>query len=327
MMRREAWDLRAELLARITKQGGWTNCHTHLDRAYTITLHSLPLADAQLQAKWQLVDEIKRKSSVAQIYDRMAFSIERQLSQGVTAIGSFIDVDDVITDKAIKAAQRIQNRYGDSLSIKFINQTLKGVLDPKAKKWFDLAVEFVDIIGGLPGKDHGREDEHLDVLFTAAKRYNKLVHVHVDQFNTARETETELLVKKVKQYNMDGSVTAIHGVSIAAQKKQYRKRLYANMKKHGVSLITCPTAWIDSRRTEEVAPSHNAIAPVEELVAAGVTVGLGTDNIADIYKPFTDGDMWIELRFLLESCHYYELDQLVKIATTNGRKILGISKS
>ena len=56
----------------------------------------------------------------------------------------------------------------------------------------------------------------------------------------------------------------------------------------------------------------------------GIIVGLGTDNIYDLYKPFNDGDMWIELRVLLEACRFYDIDALVEIATTNGLKTLGI---
>jgi len=70
---------------------------------------------------------------------------------------------------------------------------------------------------------------------------------------------------------------------------------------------------------------HNAIAPVEELFTEKIPVALGTDNIADIYKPFSDGDMWTELRFLLETCCFYDVEELVKIATINGRKVLGLS--
>jgi cytosine/adenosine deaminase-related metal-dependent hydrolase len=272
-------------------QGGWVNTHSHLDRAYTITPQTLELANQHLHKKWFIVDELKRESSVDQIYDRMAFAVEQQLKQGVTLLGSFIDVDEVIQDKSIRAAQRVKEKYHRDIQLVFINQALKGVLDPAARRWFDLAVEFVDIIGGLPGKDAGREAEHLDVLFSAAQRTNKMLHVHVDQLNTQSEKETELLIEKTRQYNWQGKVVAIHGISLAAQFEVYRRRIYQQLRELDVKLISCPTAWIDARRNEELTVVHNAIAPIEELVAAGVTVGLGTDNIADVYKPFTDGEM------------------------------------
>ena len=316
--------LKEEIIREINNNGGFINTHAHLDRAFTITPETMHLTNASLKEKWFLVDSIKRNSSVFQIYDRMAYTIDKMLEQNVQAIGTFIDVDDVIEDKSIRAAQIIKEKFGSDIKIKFINQTLKGVIDPEARKWFDIGSEFVDIIGGLPAKDKGHEDKHLDILMETAKSMNKPVHVHVDQFNTATEKETEQLVDKTIQHGMQGRVTAIHSISVGAHPIEYRQMLYKKMSEADVRLITCPTAWIDSRRSEELAPIHNSIAPIEELIEYGVTVGIGTDNIADLLKPFTDGDMWTELRFLLESCHFYNIEELVKIASVNGLKILDI---
>lgn len=310
---------------KIKENGGWTNCHAHLDRAYTVTKDTFKLyRDMPLSQKWDFVDHVKRESTVEEIYDRMAYAVENMLSQQVTALATFIDVDDVIEDKAIKAATKLREAYKKDITIKYINQVLKGVLEPSARKWFDIGSDFVDIIGGLPGKDKGREEEHLDVLLETAKRKNKLVHVHVDQLNTAKEKETELLAKKTIEHGMQGKVAGIHGISIAAHKKEYRKELYQLMKKADLMMIACPFAWIDNPRTEELTPNHNHLTPVDELIPAGITVGVGTDNISDIYVPHIDGDMWQELRLILAGCRYTDVEQLVNIATVNGRKILGL---
>jgi cytosine/adenosine deaminase-related metal-dependent hydrolase len=324
MNKKQSWNLKNLILEKIKEQGGWVNTHSHLDRAYTINSQSLKLANEHLHKKWALVDELKRKSTVEQIYDRMAFALEKQLEQGVTVLASFIDVDEVVKDKAMKAAYKLKENYHKDLKLIFINQALKGVLTPKARFWFEEALSFVDIVGGLPGKDVGQEAEHLDVLFSLAKKHNKMVHVHVDQLNTSKEKETELLIKKTQEHNLAGRVVAIHAVSLAAQPKKYRQKIYQEMQKNQLMVIVCPTAWIDCRRSEELVPSHNSIAPVEELLEARIPVALGTDNIADMYKPFSDGDMWTELRFLLESCHFYDIKKLVDIATINGSKVLGL---
>jgi cytosine/creatinine deaminase len=62
------------------------------------------------------------------------------------------------------------------------------------------------------------------------------------------------------------------------------------------------------------------------MVPEGIIVALGTDNIADIYKPYADGDMWEDLHLLLEAGRFNEIDELVKIATVNGRKVLGLTE-
>lgn len=69
---------------------------------------------------------------------------------------------------------------------------------------------------------------------------------------------------------------------------------------------------------------HNAITPVEELVENELVVAIGSDNIHDIYKPYSDGNMATELRVMLEATHFYNMKELVKIATTNGKKIIGV---
>ena len=296
------------IIQKIFLKGGFVNTHSHIDRAFTITPETLYLANATLKEKWFLVDSIKRNSTVHQIYDRMSFAVEKMKNQNVHAIGTFIDVDEVIGDKSIRAAQMLLDSVGTDIKIKFINQTLKGVIDPNARRWFELGAQFVDIIGGLPAKDAGHEAEHLDILMETAKRLNKPVHVHVDQFNTAGEKETEQLADKTIEHGMQGRVSAIHCISVAAHTLDYRQGLYKKIVEAGLNVITCPTAWIDSKRSEESAPIHNSIAPVEEMIPAGINVAIGTDNIADLLKPFTSGNMWTELRFLLESCRYYNID-------------------
>ena len=317
-------NLKEEILKKIKKRGGWVNAHCHLDRAFTLTKKNFSYTNAHLHQKWELVDEIKKNSTISQIYDRMAYAIEWMIKDGVTSVGSFIDVDEVIKDKAIKAAQKIKDKYGKTIKIRFINQVLKGVIDKKARFWFDYGAQFVDIIGGLPGKDRGEEEKHLEIVLQKGKDSKKMVHVHVDQLNTKNEKETELLAKKTIEAKMEGKVVAVHSISLAAHEKQYRKKVYKLCQKANLMFISCPTAWIDARRREELTVSHNAVTPVDELTSYNLKVALGTDNIADIYKPFTLPEMWMELRFLLEANHFYEIEKLVEIATINGLKVLGL---
>lgn len=316
------------LLEKIAKNGGWVNTHAHIDRANILNEENFKLVDGDLKQKWDYPDKYKAAATVDDIYQNMVVAIEHQIAQGVQAIGSFIDVDPVIEDKAIQAAKRLRENYGDKIELRFINQVVKGVLEPEARKWFDIGAEFVDIIGGLPEKDQGHEAEHLDVLFEAGKKNGgKPLHVHVDQLNLPEQRDTELLVQKTVEHGYEGKVVAVHSISIGAQPREYRVELYQKMADAGVMVAACPCGWIDNSWVagldqDVIGPIHNSVTPVKEMVAAGVTVSLGTDNIQDIYKPFNDGDMWTELRFLLEAQRLYDLEVLAGIATTNGRKAL-----
>lgn len=159
------------------------------------------------ETKWQLPDEYKRAAS--DIYDNMVRVAEDMLRQGVQALGSFIDVDPVIEDKAIQAAKRLKESHGSKLELRFINQVVKGVTDPEARKWFEIGAEFVDIIGGLPEKDAGCEAEHSDILFEAAKKLttNRCMCISI---STTRPISAIPLVDKTVEHGYQGRVAAVH---------------------------------------------------------------------------------------------------------------------
>lgn len=320
--------IREMLEPRIAAAGGWVNTHAHADRAFTLSPEVLNLRrTCTLQQKWDALDQLKRNSTEEDFYRRFSMFFELMISQGCTACATFVDIDPQSEDRAIKAGYRAREHYKDQITVKFANQTLKGVIDPEARKWFDIGAELVDIIGGLPKRDErdfGRAAEAFDILLGTAKAQGKMVHAHVDQFNMSSEYETEMLALKTIEHGMQGKVVAIHGISIGAHSKMYRQRLYKLLKKADVMMVCCPTAWIDTARTELIGPMHNSMTPVDELVPAGVTVALGTDNVCDAMVPWSAGDMWHELQLLATGCRYDDFDELVNIASVNGRKVLGI---
>ncbi len=320
------WDVREELLSRITAAGGWVNCHAHIDRAYTITQENFPISNDELDKKWVHNAELRRSSTVDEIYGRMAQAVERMLEQDVSVLASFIDVDCDVQDKAIRAAQRIREKYADDLTLLFLNQSSYGIFneEKQCRYWFDTAVQFVDIIGGLPKADGGREAEHLDVLMETAKKYNKPLHVHVDQLNTPDERESELLARKTIEHGLQGKVTGIHAISIGAHPIATRTEMYRLFQEAQLSFVSCPVTWLNERKSEQYAPIHNPITPADELLEYAIPVGIGSDNIADIFMPFNNADMWLDLRVLLEAARIHDLDELTNIATSYGRKLLGL---
>ena len=310
------------IITKIIENGGFVNAHSHIDRANTSSYFSKDEQYAFLKEKWRLVDKIKNQSSIKDYKDRMLDCLEKQKEFGVTALLSFIDIDDVAGFRAIDAACEIKEENDFNFIIAC--QTLKGVLTPKYEMMIEFQLPRIDIIGSLPSADHDKS-KHLDRVMKWAKDYNKRLHVHVDQLNTPEEKETELLARKTMQWGIEDKVTAVHSISLACHSKYYRNEVYKMSRDAGLSFVSCPSAWIDHPRREDLAPIHNSITPVDELIKNDLIVAIGTDNIMDVYKPYCDGDMVFELRMLLEACKIYDEEELVKIATTNGKKVLGIN--
>lgn len=317
-------DLKAEILNKIKENGGWVNAHAHLDRAYTITPEKFKQANALREEKWKLNADLRKTSSVSDIYDRMAAATELLLSQGVVATASFIDVDPDVKDKAIKAAQKVRDTYKGQMEYKFINQSSYGIFTKETREWYEVGVEFVDIIGGLLKSAHPKEDEYLDILMNSAKDQKKMIHIHIDENNIPEEKETEMLAKKTIEHKLQGQVVGIHGISINAHPKAYRDKVYNLMVEAELMMVACPISWANARRNETLAPIHNAITPLDELAPRGISVAVGIDNLYDIFMPFNDGNIWNDLRLLMEANRYYDIDAIAAVASTNGRKALGL---
>ena len=323
MKNKNPWDLKTEMLADIKKKGGFVSCHAHFDKAYFITRKGLEKSMVSMEEKWRMSDGIKRDSSVEDIKVRIRRALDVLVAQGCKVTCTFVDAYDVVGHKAIDAALAVKKEYKNKINMLIATQPLGGLVDEKARALYEEITAKADIAGGLPSKDRPNDDQHFDYLFQIAKKLNKPVHIHIDQENNPNERDTEKLISAVKRYGYQGRTVAVHLLSVSAQPKKYRAKIYKELAKLGIAVVVCPSAVLGMRQLDQyLAPVHNSIANVPEMLEAGVLVGLGVDNIADFYEPFVDGDMWIELRIMQEACRYYNLNELVKIASVNGAKIL-----
>jgi len=300
---------------------GFINCHAHIDRAGTVQFTDKNHIKKHLEKKWVLVNEVKRSLSQYNYYTNILAACLKQKEYNTNTIISFIDLDSTIHAKALHGALRAKEVLKDhGVDLHIGNQTVGG-FTPENLALFENNIENLDFLGGLPKSDEDPE-RHLDILFRAAQETGKKVHVHVDQLNTDEEQETEWLAHRTIKYGLQGQVVAVHSISLACHSKTYRDYVYELSKDAGLQFISCPSAWIDHQRTERLSPTHNSMTPIDEMLEWGLTVGIGTDNIEDIYKPYCNGDMMFELRMALECYKIYDDDVLLDLAYNNGLRIL-----
>ena len=180
---------------------------------------------------------------------------------------------------------------------------------------FETATKITDIVGCLPSRDYNRFDEHLDIAFSTAKRLGKPLEAHLDQLNIPIENETEIFCDFVEKYEYQGKARSIHSISLACQPIEKQKEMAQRLRKLDIGVVVCPSAAISmTQHSNYNAPIHNSIAPVQILYEQGVNVGLGIDNINDLFMPLCDGDLNFELRLSAEATRIYNIEVLEKIA-------------
>ena len=319
----QKWNLIKLLKQKIAEKGGPVCCHAHFDKAYVVTPETLEMTLEHMEVKWDLWKKVKEKYTHKNLVRRMSISAKNMIKQGAKIVRTNIDVDNTVGMMCIEAALEVKEKFKDQIKIQICSQVLEGAMKPEAREWIEKAAPYVDVLGGLPSRDRPNQAEHLDYIFETAKKFNKTVDVHIDQNNDPDEKDSELLARKVIEHGMQGRVNAVHCCSLAAQPDDYMMEVIKLIKESQMNVIVCPRAMLDNQQPRhKMAPVHNSIAPVPQMIEAGINVALGVDNVHDYFCPFIDGDIFTELIFLIEACRYYDVEKLVDIATVNGRKVL-----
>lgn len=233
---------------------------------------------------------------------------------GITHCRTFIDADSTVKLMPMKAALEVKSKYIDKINLEIGVQPLQGVLDKESRRYFTIACEVADVIGGLPSKDRPQPEKHLDYIMDIARDMNKPLDVHIDQENNPYENETELLALKTIEHGLQGRVLGIHAISLASKPKTERIRIINLIKEAAMGIVICPSAALSMKPLKFNTPIHNSIAPLQDLLDKDVQIYLGVDNIYDLFMPFVDGDMWFECRMLMEATRYYNMDKIAHIA-------------
>ena len=293
----------------------WVCHHLHIDKSNTITNARLDKSLVHMRNKWILMRDIKSKYTSHDLKKRMLKTTSMIMKQGCRKMRTFIDIDNIVGLEPLYTAIDVKNYWKPrGIELQLGTQLLEGLETPENIKLFDEAAELVDFIGCLPSRDTSPE-KHLDIVFSKASDMGKDIEAHLDQCNIPSEKETELFCDFVEKYNYQGKARAIHCVSLACQPLDYQHEIAKRMSINGIGAIICPSAAISmTQHNEYNAPIHNSIAPIKVMLDEKVNVGLGIDNVEDIFMPFCDGDLMFELRLLAETERIYKPDILIDIA-------------
>lgn len=321
--------------------GGMHNAHLHLDRAGTVDQRYLVEGEIN-QLEDSHVSLSRKHSLVSRLHDGPAFdvgSIRERVSQcvdvmvevGTRRADSVADVTpDRVKLSSLEVLLRIKEERADQIDFRVGAYSPLGFKDSEPER-FELLVEAArkaDFIASLPERDD-RSDypshigfyEHCGRLLRLAQELGKSLHLHLDQRNDPSERATELLVEAVREFgappSADGEPTvwAVHVLSPSAYDDSRFERLVEALLEHDIGVICCPSAALGMRQIRSIAtPTHNSIARVLELSAAGVHVRLGSDNIADVFSPSTTADLTDEIYLLSHALRFYDTRILAKFA-------------
>jgi len=341
---REMW-LWSEVAKQVAQKGGWINCHHHLcsDDTLNRNWYDTIGGEMSLSGKWGVSDELKKGI----IYKttrrpRMNGALLDMADQGVVACRAYVNVDTIVGLEEITIACSLKHEWANKgFYLQIAAYASRDIREPDEQRVLREALENfpeIECIGGVPSR--GRKDEYdldtthksMGILAQFALEYDKHFDVQIDQDNDPDEKEAEKLVywaEWLRDKGFEKGINGTHLISLSAWPRErwsHREWIIGEMARLGVTAVTCPGAALGMRQKEEKeAPIHSSIAPVRLLLEEGVKVGLGTDNVSDLYEPSGRGSMVEELSLLWKAIRWQgPIDTMTDIASTFGREVLRI---
>ncbi len=312
--------------------GGFFNAHLHLDRAGTldeiymedIGHRILDTSHISLHAKHSLITSLHRGRAYepGDFIPRVNRFIDDLVAVKTRRADTLVDItDDCVGMRAFRMMREIKEARRGEIDLRLGAYSPFGFEKNSSAPW-ELIVEGAreaDFIAALPEADEIDEypthigfEEHCRRMLLLAKELGKPLHVHTDQRNEPSEAGTERLIKVIREVGGPVSATgetmiwAVHLISPSTYDEKRFRAMVEGMVECGVGLITCPSAAIGMRAYRPIlTPAYNSIPRVLEMLAAGIHVRVGSDNISDICSPNSTADLVDELFVLSAALRFY----------------------
>jgi cytosine deaminase len=280
---------------------GFVNLHAHADRAYTVdSFRPRSFADALVSAA-----TARAAFTAADVAARATRLFERSLAHGVTRIRTHTDVDPIVELRSMEGILAAKQKMAGRLDVDVIAfATSKNDLaDARALERLQRAVAMgADLIGASLNAS-ADPPRALGAVLDLTERTGLPVDLHLDEHLEPDRMLSELVVDAVIERGLQGRVTLSHVCALAALAAAAAGKLIDKFARAGVTVVTLSTANLFLQDRGPASPLRRGVTRARELIAAGVPVRCGTDNVRDWFFPFGDGDMLETALFAAVAAH------------------------
>jgi len=305
---------------------GLFNLHLHADKCLLGEIMR-PNLSGTLPEAIEITNDFKRKYDPAEVAERASRAIEVGVKNGTTFFRLFADVGTIGRLRAARGLLLAREKFGGYCDIQVVAFPQEGIVrDPGAAELLDEAMkEGCDIVGGLPWYEYTDAEarEHIDICFDIAKRYDRDIHMLVDDTDDANSRSLEYLALKTMRENFHGRVAASHCGAMAAYNDVYAAKIVDMVATAGVTIsVNAHINLVCSARLDRE-PRRRGIARVKELLIRGANVVTSQDDVNDPYYPFGKPDPLECVSMIAHVAQLtlpHELEQAMSMVTENAAK-------
>jgi len=327
-----AWDIGiadgriAEVSRRIEAVGGeeidaagrlvaptYVNGHVHLDKCNLGDVMR-PNVTNSFQECLEITWEHKRSYTVDDIVERAGRAIEEGVLNGTTVFRVFADVDSIGGLRPLEGIIALREKWDGIVKIEAVNFPQEAIIrDPGTFELMEEGMKMgADVVGGLPWHEYLDEDAraHIDLCFDLAKKYDKDIHMLVDDTDNPNNRSLEYLAVRTMREGFQGRVSASHCGALAAYDEVHAHKVMNLLHEAEVSISSNPHISLVAQGRYDRDNMRRGITRAKDLWRIGVNVFSSQDDVNDPYYPFGRNDQQEVAAHLCHACHMTYPDEI-----------------
>ncbi|NBC31648.1 MAG: amidohydrolase family protein [Alphaproteobacteria bacterium] len=307
----------------------FVDAHFHMDATLSLGQPRLNISGTLLEgiALW---GELKPHLTQEAVIERALRYCDLAVAQGIGAIRSHVDVcDDRLL--AVEALLEVRRRVAPYLTLQLVAFPQDGLYRaPNAEANLLRALDMgVDVVGGIPHFERTMADGAASVrrLCEIAAARGLPVDLHCDETDDPLSRHIETLAAETHRLGLGGRVAGSHLTSMHSMDNYYVSKLIPLIAEAGVAAIANPLINIAIQGRHDTYPKRRGLTRVPELMAAGVTVGLGHDCVMDPWYSLGSADMLDVAHMAVHVAQMTGLEGMARCfdaVTVNAAAILGL---
>ena len=306
----------------------YVNGHVHLDKCNLGDVMRPNLTNS-FQECLEITWEHKRTYTVDDIVGRASRAIEEGILNGTTVFRVFADVDSIGGLRPLEGIIALREKYAGIVEIEAVDFPQEAIVrDPGTDELMEEGMRMgADVVGGLPWHEHLDEDAraHIDFCFELAKKYDKDIHMLVDDTDNSNSRSLEYLAARTIREGYQGRVSASHCGALAAYDEVHAHKVMNLVRDAGVSISSNPQISLVAQGRYDTANMRRGVTRTKDLWKIGANVFSSQDDVNDPYYPFGRNDQQEVAAHVCHACHMTYPDEIRAVfdfVTENAAKAL-----
>jgi cytosine/creatinine deaminase len=301
---------------------GLVEAHCHVDK--NLTMERVGNASGTLTEAIQNWVAFKPKLTKPDYLERGARGLEMAIAAGTTALRTHVDVD-ASGLMALEAVLELKARYQDVLEIQIVALGGPGMGGAESDAMVTAITMGADIVGGCPAI---RPDPKAEVIaaLELASLFGKPVDLHVDENENPSSRSLETLAEETIKRGLEGRVTAGHCCSLDFMDQDTADRVMDKVAMARINIVTLPACNLNLQG-RGMHPTPRGLTRVKELLARGVNVVIGSDNVQDPFHPVGNYDLLHAANIASMAAHmtsHAQMLETIQMVTTRPAQALGL---